>query len=107
MFADEAIALKPLFGLEGQNIITPSADVLSGIAVQSMSAVSPAGILNTSGWVTFYWHWKHVMLVTGNISLWQESSTYLMGWVGYTAFGIRIRSGTECSSYHGEGTGKS
>jgi photosystem I P700 chlorophyll a apoprotein A2 len=38
-------------------------------------------MLNTIGWVTFYWHWKHITLVTNNLSLWTESSTYLMGWL--------------------------
>ncbi len=38
-------------------------------------------MLNTIGWVTFYWHWKHITLLTDNISLWNESSTYLMGWL--------------------------
>ena len=38
-------------------------------------------MLNTIGWVTFYWHWKHIMLVTNNLTLWTESSTYLMGWL--------------------------
>ena len=38
-------------------------------------------MLNTIGWVTFYWHWKHITLVTNNLTLWTESSTYLMGWL--------------------------
>jgi hypothetical protein len=38
-------------------------------------------MLNTIGSVTFYWHWKHITLVTNNLSLWIESSTYLMGWL--------------------------
>ncbi|KAJ8419226.1 hypothetical protein Cgig2_032380 (chloroplast) [Carnegiea gigantea] len=38
-------------------------------------------MLNTIGWVTFYWHWKHITLWQGNVSQFQESSTYLMGWL--------------------------
>ncbi|KAI5677312.1 hypothetical protein M9H77_08262 [Catharanthus roseus] len=37
-------------------------------------------MLNTIGWVTFYWHWKHITL-RGNVSQFNESSTYLMGWL--------------------------
>jgi photosystem I P700 chlorophyll a apoprotein A2 len=56
-------------------------------------------MLNTIGWVTFYWHWKH--LWQGNVSQFDESSTYLMGWLrdylwlnssqlinGYNPFGM-------------------
>ena len=25
-------------------------------------------MLNTIGWVTFYWHWKHLALASGNVS---------------------------------------
>ena len=38
-------------------------------------------MLNTIGWVTFYWHWKHITLWQGNVSQFNESSTYLMGWL--------------------------
>jgi photosystem I P700 chlorophyll a apoprotein A2 len=38
-------------------------------------------MLNTIGWVTLYWHWKHITLWQGNISQFNESSTYLMGWL--------------------------
>ena len=38
-------------------------------------------MLNTIGWITFYWHWKHIALKTDNLALWSESSTYLMGWL--------------------------
>jgi len=38
-------------------------------------------MLNTIGWVTFYWHWKHLTLWQGNPSQFDESSTYLMGWL--------------------------
>jgi photosystem I P700 chlorophyll a apoprotein A2 len=38
-------------------------------------------MLNTIGWVTFYWHWKHVTIWQGNVSQFNESSTYLMGWL--------------------------
>jgi photosystem I P700 chlorophyll a apoprotein A2 len=36
--------------------------------------------LNTVGWVTFYWHWKHLGIWQGNVAQFNESSTYLMGW---------------------------
>ena len=36
--------------------------------------------LNTIGWVTFYWHWKHLAIWQGNVAQFNESSTYLMGW---------------------------
>ncbi|CAN6476523.1 unnamed protein product [Victoria cruziana] len=38
-------------------------------------------MLNAIGWVTFYWHWKHITLWQGNVSQFNESSTYLMGWL--------------------------
>ncbi|PHT45141.1 Photosystem I chlorophyll a apoprotein A2 [Capsicum baccatum] len=38
-------------------------------------------MLNTIGWVTFYWHWKHITLWQGNVSQFNESFTYLMGWL--------------------------
>lgn len=38
-------------------------------------------MLNTIGWITFYWHWKHVALATNNLELWQDGSLYLMGWL--------------------------
>eukprot|EP00871_Galdieria_phlegrea_P004000 jgi/Galph1/4600/GphlegSOOS_G3297.1 len=37
-------------------------------------------MLNTLGWLTFYWHWKHLTLWSGSVSQFNESSTYLMGW---------------------------
>jgi photosystem I P700 chlorophyll a apoprotein A2 len=37
-------------------------------------------MLNTLGWLTFYWHWKHLALWQGNVAQFNESSTYLMGW---------------------------
>ena len=37
--------------------------------------------LNTVGWVTFYWHWKHLGIWQGNVAQFNESSTYLMGWL--------------------------
>ncbi|MED6186235.1 hypothetical protein PIB30_064930 [Stylosanthes scabra] len=62
-------------------------------------------MLNTIGWVTFYWHWKHITLWQGNISQFNESSTYLMGWLrdylwlnssqlinGYNPFGMNSLS---------------
>jgi photosystem I P700 chlorophyll a apoprotein A2 len=36
--------------------------------------------LNTTGWTTFYWHWKHLTIWGGNPGSFNESSTYLMGW---------------------------
>ncbi|MGB3310729.1 MAG: photosystem I core protein PsaB [Nodosilinea sp.] len=38
-------------------------------------------MLNTIGWVTFYWHWKHLALWSGNVAQFNESSNYLMGWL--------------------------
>ena len=38
-------------------------------------------ILNTIGWVTFYWHWKNLNIWQGNINQFRESSTYLIGWL--------------------------
>lgn len=62
-------------------------------------------MLNTIGWVTFYWHWKHITLWQGNVSQFNESSTYLMGWLrdylwlnssqlinGYNPFGMNSLS---------------
>ncbi|KAK4721699.1 hypothetical protein R3W88_011932 [Solanum pinnatisectum] len=62
-------------------------------------------MLNTIGWVTFYWHWKHITLWQGNISQFNKSSTYLMGWLrdylwlnssqlinGYNPFGMNSLS---------------
>ncbi|HAZ46591.1 MAG TPA: photosystem I core protein PsaB, partial [Cyanobacteria bacterium UBA11371] len=37
-------------------------------------------MLNTIGWLTFYWHWKHLCVWQGNVAQFNESSTYLMGW---------------------------
>jgi photosystem I P700 chlorophyll a apoprotein A2 len=37
-------------------------------------------MLNTIGWVTFYFHWKHLGIWQGNVAQFNESSTYLMGW---------------------------
>ena len=62
-------------------------------------------MLNTIGWVTFYWHWKHLGIWQGNVSQFNESSTYLMGWLrdylwlnssqlinGYNPFGMNSLS---------------
>ena len=62
-------------------------------------------MLNTIGWVTFYWHWKHLALWSGNITQFNENSTYLMGWFrdylwlnssqvinGYNPFGMNSLS---------------
>ncbi|MEO1095022.1 MAG: photosystem I core protein PsaB [Cyanobacteria bacterium J06638_28] len=37
-------------------------------------------MLNSLGWITFYWHWKHLAIWSGNVAQFNESSTYLMGW---------------------------
>jgi photosystem I P700 chlorophyll a apoprotein A2 len=62
-------------------------------------------MLNTIGWVTFYWRWKHITLWQGNVAQFNESSTYLMGWLrdylwlnsselinGYNPFGMNSLS---------------
>jgi photosystem I P700 chlorophyll a apoprotein A2 len=62
-------------------------------------------ILNTIGWVTFYWHWKHLGIWQANPNQFNESSTYLIGWLrdylwlnssqlinGYNPFGINSLS---------------
>ncbi|TYG62352.1 hypothetical protein ES288_D07G223000v1 [Gossypium darwinii] len=62
-------------------------------------------MLNTIGWVTFYWDWKHITVWQGNFSHFNESSTYLMGWLrdylwlnssqlinGYNQFGMNSLS---------------
>jgi photosystem I P700 chlorophyll a apoprotein A2 len=58
-------------------------------------------MLNTIGWVTFYWHWKHLTIWSGNQGQFDESSNYIMGWLrdylwlnssalinGYNPFGM-------------------
>ncbi|MEM9117153.1 MAG: photosystem I core protein PsaB [Cyanobacteria bacterium P01_D01_bin.6] len=37
-------------------------------------------MLNTLGWTTFYWHWKHLSVWSGNVAQFNTSSTHLMGW---------------------------
>eukprot|EP00979_Chaetoceros_neogracilis_P018726 scaffold11076_cov5385-Chaetoceros_neogracile.AAC.13 len=37
-------------------------------------------MLNTIGWVTFYWHWKHMAIWGGNPGQFDESSNYIMVW---------------------------
>jgi photosystem I P700 chlorophyll a apoprotein A2 len=62
-------------------------------------------MLNTTSWTTFYWHWKHLTLWGGNTAVFDESSTYLMGWfrdylwlnsapliTGYTPSGMNSQS---------------
>jgi photosystem I P700 chlorophyll a apoprotein A2 len=62
-------------------------------------------MLNTVGWVTFYWHFKHLTIWQGNANQFDESSTYLMGWLrdylwlnssqlinGYNPFGMNSLS---------------
>jgi photosystem I P700 chlorophyll a apoprotein A2 len=58
-------------------------------------------MLNTIGWVTFYWHWKHLAIWSGNVAQFNESSPTIMGWLrdylwlnssqlinGYNPFGM-------------------
>nr|AYD72382.1 photosystem I P700 chlorophyll a apoprotein A2 [Acetabularia peniculus] len=62
-------------------------------------------MLNTIGWVTFYFHWKNLGIWQGNVAQFNESSTYLMGWLrdylwlnssqlinGYNPFGMNSLS---------------
>ncbi|MGD1858829.1 MAG: photosystem I core protein PsaB [Leptolyngbyaceae cyanobacterium] len=37
-------------------------------------------MLNTIGWTTFYCHWKHLSVWSGNVAQFNTSSTHLMGW---------------------------
>lgn len=37
-------------------------------------------MLNTIGWTTFYWHFKHIALWSGNPAQFENSSTYLCRW---------------------------
>jgi photosystem I P700 chlorophyll a apoprotein A2 len=58
-------------------------------------------MLNTIGWVTFYWHWKHLGIWQGNVAQFNEASPTIMGWLrdylwlnssqlinGYNPFGM-------------------
>jgi photosystem I P700 chlorophyll a apoprotein A2 len=38
-------------------------------------------MLNTIGWITFYWHWKHLGIWQGNVSQFNEASVTIMGWL--------------------------
>ena len=38
-------------------------------------------MLNTIGWVTFYWHWKHLAIWSGNVAQFNDSSVTIMGWL--------------------------
>ncbi|KAL2974957.1 hypothetical protein AAZX31_14G131800 [Glycine max] len=62
-------------------------------------------MLNTHWGFTFYWHWKHITLRQGDVSQFDEYSTYLMGWLrdylwlnssqlinGYNPFGMNSLS---------------
>lgn len=62
-------------------------------------------MLNTVAWTTFYWHFKHLTIWQGNAAQFDESSTYLMGWLrdylwlnssqlinGYNPFGMNSLS---------------
>jgi photosystem I P700 chlorophyll a apoprotein A2 len=62
-------------------------------------------MLNTIGWVTFYWHWKHITIWGGNPAQFNESSNYIMGWLrdylwlnssplinGYNPFGMNSQA---------------
>ena len=31
-------------------------------------------MLNTVGWITFYWHWKHLALASDSVGLWRDGS---------------------------------
>jgi len=57
-------------------------------------------MLNTDAWLTFYFHWKQLNLWQNTIYIFEENSTYLLGWFrdylwfssgalinGYNAFG--------------------
>jgi len=61
--------------------------------------------LNTVSWTVFYFHWKHLALWQGNSAQFNESSTYIMGWLrdylwlnssqlinGYNPFGMNSLS---------------
>ena len=37
-------------------------------------------VLNTDGWLIFYFHWKHLTLFENTVFQFDESSTYLNGW---------------------------
>jgi photosystem I P700 chlorophyll a apoprotein A2 len=37
-------------------------------------------VLNLGGWITFYYHWKHLTIWQGSPSLFDEGSTYLNGY---------------------------
>ena len=62
-------------------------------------------MLNTIGWVTFYFNWKQLSIWSGNLAQFNNDSTYLMGWLrdylwgysaqlinGYTPFGVNSLS---------------
>jgi photosystem I P700 chlorophyll a apoprotein A2 len=38
-------------------------------------------MLNTIGWVTFYWHWKHLAVWQGNVAQFNNASVTIMGWL--------------------------
>ena len=38
-------------------------------------------MLNTIGWVTFYWHWKHLAVWQGNVAQFDNASVTIMGWL--------------------------
>ncbi|MBE9102271.1 photosystem I core protein PsaB [Vacuolonema iberomarrocanum] len=38
-------------------------------------------MLNTIGWVTFYWHWKHLAVWSGNVAQFNDASPTIMGWL--------------------------
>jgi photosystem I P700 chlorophyll a apoprotein A2 len=38
-------------------------------------------MLNTLGWVTFYWHWKHLAVWSGNVAQFNQGSVTIMGWL--------------------------
>jgi photosystem I P700 chlorophyll a apoprotein A2 len=83
----------------------PGCDGTSDISALDTFYLAVFWLLNTIGWVTFDWHWKHITLWQGNISQFNEVSTYLMGWLrdylwlnfsqlinGYNPFGMNSLS---------------
>ena len=47
-----------------------------------LSILSMFWMLNTIGWVTFYWHWKHMTIWQGNRWLNLMNHQHIL-WVGY------------------------
>ena len=49
--------------------------------LHGMLSIAMFWMLNTIGWTTFYWHWKHITLWLGSPAQFDESSNYIMGWL--------------------------